>query len=312
MVWFVVGSGIGLLSQTFYVAWSGNDPSTFGSSFNSQLLWYRLMPSATYPLGVLPAILLATVPFILLCLSAWKSIILKTAWLRLAGLASIIALLFVGGILVSVKIGGGSNLHNLDAFLVSILISGVYLAGGRWRTDASSETSPARLQPAPLLAAIWIPVCFALGSGVPLRTFDAGQAQQALEYVQSMVDPLVDRGEEILFISQRHLLTFHQVTGVEMIPEYETVFLMEMAMSRNRAYLDRFHGDLSRHRFGLIVVDRLSTQIQGSENDFAEENNAWVEEVSTPILCSYTELAQLAKPPLEFLIPSTGTTDCRQ
>jgi hypothetical protein len=309
-IWFGVGVLTGLASQSLYLVLSGNDPSTFGSSLSSQLVWYRLLPSATYPLGVLPAILLAILPACLIWVSKWKSVIRRTAWIRLLGIASILTVLFVGGILVSVKIGGGSNLHNMDAFLVAILLSTSYLVNDKWKTDDELGVASTALHPAALVVAIWMPVSFVLGGGMPIKPFDRGQAQRAMGTIQSTVDRVTEKGEEILFISQRHLLTFGQIEGVEIVPEYETVFLMEMAMSRTRPYLDQFHADLAQKRFGLIIVDRLSTQLQGRDHDFAEENNAWVEEVSTPILCYYKELASLGKPPLQFLVPSISKEGC--
>ncbi len=279
VLWFVGGTLVGLVSQSLYLFLSGNDPSTFGSSFSSLLLWYRLLPSATYPLGVLPAILFASVPLCLVWIARWNSVLRRTDWIRLLGIVSALVVLLIGGILVSVKIGGGSNLHNLDAFLVAMLISAAYLLGNKWVPQAA-PMQPTAWQTAALVAAIWMPIFFALGSGLPLRSHDLEQARQALGSIQSTVDRVTAKGEEILFISQRHLLTFGQIEGVELIPEYETVFLMEMAMSRTQPYLDQFHADLTQKRFGLIVVDRLSTQLQGREHGFAEENNAWVEEVS--------------------------------
>jgi len=306
IIWFVVGSVTGFISQFLYVAISGNAPTSFGSSFTSQLLWYRLLPSATYPLGVLPAILLASLPFLLLLLSRRRREIDLTAPIRLVSISLILIILFIGGILVSVKIGGGSNLHNLDAFLVALMVAGAYLATGNWQLDYSTGGGHSSNSPAIVVCGIVMPILFVIGSGLPLRSYDPEQAQRSIAAIQSIVDPINAEGGEILFISQRHLLTFDQIHGVDMIPEYETVFLMEMAMSRNRAYLDKFHDELEHHRFDLIIVDRLSTQLQGSEHDFAEENNAWVEEVSNPILCYYEEIATLSKPPLQFLIPAKG------
>ena len=134
------------------------------------------------------------------------------------------------------------------------------------------------------------------------------QAQQSLARVQSIVSPVSSESGEVLFISQRHLLALDAIKGVDLIPEYETVFLMEMAMSRNRDFLDQFHKDLKNHRFDLIVVDHLSTQIQDRDHNFAEENNAWVEEVSYPILCHYVAVEILLDPPLQFFIPSDEQT----
>jgi hypothetical protein len=225
------------------------------------------------------------------------------------GVVAILIALFGGGILVSVKIGGGSNLHNLDAFLVALMVLGVYVAMGQWRPrdSAARETGyPSIL----VILAIWMPIFFTIGMGKPLRRFDMDQAKQSLVKIRSIVNPVTSQGGEVLFISQRHLLTLDVIEDVEIVPEYETVFLMEMAMSRNREYLDQFHHDLETHLFDLIVVDNLSTQIQYKDHNFAEENNAWVEEVSYPILCHYVAIETLREPPLQFFVPSDGQESC--
>jgi hypothetical protein len=165
--------------------------------------------------------------------------------------------------------------------------------------------------PAPLvLLVLSVPICFAIGMGRPPRAYDMHGAARSISQVRSIVEPIVEDGGSVLFISQRHLVTFGILKDVEMLPEYETVFLMEMAMSHNRVYLDDFHTDLENQVFDMIVVDRLSTQIQGREHNFAEENNAWVEEVSRPILCHYGAAYRLASPPLEFYTPLMGEHRC--
>jgi hypothetical protein len=96
-----------------------------------------------------------------------------------------------------------------------------------------------------------------------------------------------------LFINQRHLLTFDDVQKVPLVPSHELVFLMEMAMSNNTAYLDAFHDDISHQRFAMIVSEPLTTQRQGRSHGFGEENDAWVERVSEPILCYYAPTTTL-------------------
>ncbi|MGD8632158.1 MAG: hypothetical protein PVF85_01215 [Anaerolineales bacterium] len=309
LAWFVAGTALGFISQWTYIAISGNEASRFASSLSSPLLWYRLLPSATFALGVLPGILLASLPLVFVIAFRLVRIGERTEWLRTTAILAVLLILFGGGILVSVKIGGGSNLHNLDAFLIALMITGVYAGTSRWRY--SSQGSQVLPTPAPLvLLALSMPICFAIGMGKPLRTYDMQRAEQSLSRVKSIVEPIAEDGGNVLLISQRHLLTFGNLVDVEMIPEYETVFLMEMAMSRNRAYLDEFHEDLEDHVFDMIVVDRLSNQIQGREHNFAEENNAWVEEVSRPILCHYNAAYSIASPPLEFYVPLKGESRC--
>ena len=118
-------------------------------------------------------------------------------------------------------------------------------------------------------------------------------------------------GDEVLFISQRHLLTFELIRDVPLVPEYETVFLMEMAMSDNQPYLEEFHKDLREARFGLIIVAPLEKLYQGRSHAFGEENAAWVREVSEPILCYYTPLDTLDSPRLQILSPRPESERCQ-
>jgi peroxiredoxin len=101
------------------------------------------------------------------------------------------------------------------------------------------------------------------------------------------------QGGEVLFISQRHLLTFDEVQDVPLVPDYELVFLMEMAMSDNATYMDAFHSDISSQRFTMIVSEPLVIQYQGRNHAFGEENDAWVEGVSEPVLCYYEPSMEL-------------------
>jgi hypothetical protein len=77
------------------------------------------------------------------------------------------------------------------------------------------------------------------------------------------------------------------VPNVPLVAEDELVFLMEMAMSDNTAYLDAFYTDVSHQRFAMIVSEPLVIQYQGRQHSFGEENDAWVKRVSDPVLCYY-------------------------
>jgi hypothetical protein len=311
LAWLLAGPILALVSQAAYIQSSGIPAHRFASSFSSQILLYRLFPNATYPPGILAAILLASAP---MALALWYS---RRTWMpsmearSRVFLATALALLFAGGLLVSLKIGGGSNLHNLDAYLVLLLMVGsALMLGGSSEAKGAPRTS-ARL-PAFGLAAFMaaIPIVFALGEGRPWIHRDPVLATESLQVVQEQAERVVREGERVLFISQRHLTTFGMITSVPLEPEYETVFLMEMAMAGNRPYLDAFHSSLKEHEFGLIVVDRLSTAFQGSGHGFGEENDAWVREVSLPILCWYDPVLRLHEPRLDFLVPKSEGAGC--
>ena len=89
----------------------------------------------------------------------------------------------------------------------------------------------------------------------------------------------------MLFINDRQLVALGEMK-VPLVYDYEVVTLMEMAMSGNQAYLDRFYDDLASHRFAAIVSGRQNLTIK-QEGVFAEENNVWNTFVSPYILCNY-------------------------
>jgi hypothetical protein len=322
-IWVIIGTGAGYATQQAYQLWSGNPPALFGSSFTSDLLWYRLLPNPTYPLGVLPSAIMVSLP--ILCLVGLR---LLKRWrdyhpIRLLGLATILFVLFAGGIIVSVKIGGGSNLHNLDAYLSLLLVIGSLVYFERLQPDHPGtvvEAAPEQLHFTQngtlrwaeglfIAAAVAIPLYFTLvtGSQLPQRDFTA--AQSALQTIRETAQQAAQNGGEVLFINQRHLLTFNYIKDVPLVPEDELVFLMEMAMSNNTTYMDAFHSDIQNRRFALIVSEPLTIQYQGRSHSFGEENDAWVERVSEPVLCYYEPSINLDSVGVVLYVPRS--TPCK-
>ncbi len=62
LLWFISGTVVAFLGQRVYVQLSGVEEGSFYTSLSSDLLWYRLLPNATYFLGILPAALLVSLP----------------------------------------------------------------------------------------------------------------------------------------------------------------------------------------------------------------------------------------------------------
>jgi hypothetical protein len=120
----------------------------------------------------------------------------------------------------------------------------------------------------------------------------------------------VQNGGEVLFVTERQLLTFGYVSGVPLIAEYEQTELMEMAMSRNRMYLEQFYADLAAQRFDVIVAEdqKYSPQKRGS---FTEEDAAWVRYVGVPILCYYKPAEALGSNNLKFFVPRPNPAECK-
>jgi hypothetical protein len=311
--WTILGSLLAWGSQQAYQALSGNPLAYFGSSFSSDLLWYRLLPNPTYPLGILPSALLVSMP--VLCLMVLR---LLPNWrgyhpLRLLGLGAILGVLFAGGVVVSVKIGGGSNLHNLDAYLVLLLVTGSYVLfnfgadpenNHQGRGERGEGRSIGRLMPWLVGLAAAVPLLFALTAGGPWPQRDQAAAAADLAILRTAAQQAVLNGGHVLLVNQRHLLTFGEIPGVPLAPDYELVFLMEMAMAGNQAYLAAFHTDLQNHRYDLIIAEPLSVQYQGRLRSFGEENDAWVAQVSEPVLCYYRPLATLETAGVVLYVPN--------
>ena len=117
-----------------------------------------------------------------------------------------------------------------------------------------------------------------------MRELDSARA--LVERISQAATTAGRQGQRVLFISERHLIAFEGLE-VHLEPDYEKVYLMEMAMAGNSDYLNRFYADLASHRFGLIVTETLSTGLRGSEYTFGEENDVWAKRVAAPILANY-------------------------
>ena len=87
------------------------------------LLWERLLPNDTYRLGILLGIILVSAPLVILLIYLVRTRRWQLDWLRGLVVATPLALFLCVGLVVSVKIGGGSNLHNLDMFIIGLLIA---------------------------------------------------------------------------------------------------------------------------------------------------------------------------------------------
>jgi hypothetical protein len=303
LVWTLVGTGTAFLAQFIYISLSGNPQEQFGSSLTSDLLWYRLWPNATYGPGILRSVWRISFPMVLLVLARWLPNWRRFHFLRLVGITAILLVLLAGGIVVSVKIGGGSNLHNLDAYLVTLL-----LVSAAFYTFQIVPEQSQRLR---AQGALWPLVFFALlfpvrdvtqlGGALPERDFKTAWADVSI--LKETIEQATQSGGKVLFIDQRHLLTTHIIQNVPLVPEYEVVFLMEMVMGNNRPYLDRFVQDLKANRYAYIVSGTPGIHYQEPSQAFAEENNVWVERVTVPLLCYYQIAVELPDSGMSLLVP---------
>jgi len=283
--WTVVGLASALAAQAAYIPLSGNagNARAFASSFFSELLWYRLWPNDSYTLGIVPAILIVSGPLVVTMLMATREARTRLHPVRWLGLWAMLGVLFAGGLVVSVKIGGGGDLHNVDAYSALIVILAAFFLGGQVRGENGQPEQIALPWPV-AAAALLTPLLFLIPLLSPMQKYNRDVNQQALEQLKGLAEQAGQHGP-VLFINERHLLTFGQIK-LPLVPEYEAVTLMEMAMSNNQATLQQFTNDLKRQRFAGIVTGKQNVGIKEG-GSFAEENNTWNLRVSPYILCYY-------------------------
>uniref|UniRef100_A0A7C4L0T4 ABC transporter ATP-binding protein n=1 Tax=Bellilinea caldifistulae TaxID=360411 RepID=A0A7C4L0T4_9CHLR len=148
-----------------------------------------------------------------------------------------------------------------------------------------------------------MPVIWSLAEFSLPAAKDLQQAQVTLKALNQLVSSAAQRGE-VLFISQRQLLTFGYVQDVPLVADYELLLLSEASISNNRALLEKFYQDLRERRFAMIITGRLNPSYQRPKMDpFAEENNLWVDRITFPILEYYGEEAYFGEQNLQVLVP---------
>ena len=330
-------TSLGAQPDSEIVAGLGNGVtvSSVSAEASSQpLLWYRLFPNATLEYGILVSLVLAIAPLvvILIYLSATRRWHLNI-WQKLAIILPLLAFLVVG-LIISVKIGGGGNLHNLDMFIIGLLFATAiaWRNGGReWVEQAVTSPMWVRIM---ILLLIIIPGLQPLMSLKPISISedmaavmtladipDTGSVPEtlpseqdtmkALERIHQEVEIAASHGD-ILFMDQRQLLTFGYIRGIPLIPEYDKKVLINQAMSADAQYFQSFYHDLASQRFSLIISNPLHMRIQTDTDDFSEENNAWVKWVSAPVLCYYEPLVTLKKVTVQLLVPREDIATCDQ
>jgi hypothetical protein len=295
--------GIGSLANPFLYS-----PKELSTSlvFSQPLLWYRLLPNPTYSYGIIGGILLAICPLVILLI--WMAISKRWSlnWLQLlaGGVACLIFLAM--GIVASVKIGGGSNLHNLDILLITLaILSGLMLR----QTRLTSTNNWPKLAQIMLVVLFLLPCWDAFRTGSPLVLPPQQLVSGALNTIQEKVSRATEKGD-VLFIDQRQLITFDAIKNVPLVSEYEKKYLMDQAMGGNSVYFSKFYQDLKNKRFVLIVTEPLFTKEQDRSRAFSEENNAWVNWVARPVLCYYEPRGTIEEVRIQFLFPRLDTKDC--
>ena len=268
------------------------------------MLWNRLWPNDSYPLGVLTGILIVSGPLLVVLL---RSKIFSLHPLRWLALLAALTALFAGGLVVSVKIGGGGDLHNMDAYAVFVSVLAAYFIGDKVQGESAQPTAAKTFYWPVTAIALLIPLIFLIPALSPWPQFNAKGNQNTFNQLKTLVEQT--KGP-VLFINERHLVSCNQI-NVPLVPEYEAVTLMEMAMSNNQPYLQQIYTDLKNHRFAAIVSGKQNLGTK-DEGPFADENNIWNARVSPYILCYYEPAAELeaTESKIEFYVPRAEPGNC--
>jgi hypothetical protein len=310
-LWFITGTAIAFATQRLYIAFSGiSNAGDFYTSLSSTLLWERLWPNVSYTLGIVPGALLFSSPlWLVIGFSLWQR---RSDWstLRLGLIGLALLALFAGGVVVSLKIGGGADLHNMDAYAVLLMIVSAYLLFARYTPENGQTAAPVSFHWAIAALLVLVPAWLILQGKSSVQPYNPEQSQVTLTALQQRVDSVNAQGGEILFITQRHLIAMHMLQGVKLIPEYEREELMEMAMADNESYLQTFRAQLEKHRFAAIVVDSLSSNIVGADDVMGAENDAWTRYVAKRILCTYRQDQFFEADHIAVYVPQEGAARC--
>jgi len=149
-----------------------------------------------------------------------------------------------------------------------------------------------------------IPVDFTLSRISPPFTYNKATATQDLSTLRAAVETYTKSGP-VLFIYERQLLTFGMIPNVPIVPDYEVVSLMEMAISGNRTYLNEYYSDLATHRFAAIVAHKQNLGV--NTGDFIEESDAWNNLVGQPLLCQYKPVLTIPSSNIQIFVPRANS-----
>ena len=280
------------------------------------LLWYRLLPNDTLGPGVLFLVLRYTLP--LWIILAWWIFSRRWSldWVQKLAIFGALIGFFGIGLTISTKIGGGGDLHNLDMFLVTLLVVTVL-----WLMSTNQSAAqihwPVWVTALVCFLAFWVIYPFLPlhpGSDFHPRLNLAKEStiSEAFSRVREEVVQYAQTGE-VLFMEHRQLLTFGFIPAVPFVPEYEKKYMMDQAMGSNAQYFQAYYQDLAEKRFVLIVSEPLRTKRREEiGGPFSEENDAWVLWVSNPTLCFYEPLYIEPDVNIELLVPRQNPVGCEE
>lgn len=246
-------------------------------------------------MGLLPGIILMCLPVVCVVLFSFWKYKSQLHWLRWSAIAGMLIVFFVGSTVVSLRAGGGYDLHNFDSLLLLLLISGCFFGLRAVSADKPIPQEKAVLSNyAVLFGLLAVSIIFAYHPVQPIPASKSDQSAAAIQQIALLIQQNAQTGHPVLFIDDRQLLVYGMISETQIYVPYDKIELEEMAMARNPAYSQQFSTDIKNQKYSLIVSEVLPAWLKPfHKNQFARdwyENNVWVDVVSTPVLAYYTPI----------------------
>ncbi len=294
LVYLSVGGMASFGSYLVFIKATGNVIPFLDPRMHYAYFLYKLWPNAGF-VGLLPGIILLCLPVLSVVLySIWKYMN-QLHWLRWLALASLLVLFFAGSTLVSLRAGGGYDLHNYDSLLLLLFMCGCFFG-----LQAVVQDIPVHLEKAVLtdygvlFCLLAVSILFAYHPVQATPSSHTEQSAAAIQQINLLINKNAQAGHPVLFIDERQLLVYRMISETQIYVPYDKIELMEMAMARNSAYSQKFSTDIKNQKYSLIVSEVLPKWLKPfNKNQFERdwyENNVWVEVVSTPVLAYYTPI----------------------
>ncbi len=312
VLWILLGTIVSFSIYLLYLQWQPSLLDSLTTVTSSPLLFNRLFATGTNLLGILPSALLVSIPLFIVLSLYFVENKGKLHIVRVVGLCVILFIFFLGGIIASLKIGGGNNLHNLDGFLFFSSILIVYVIWNLVQPDQKIPSANVPIKGWVTMVAIIVPsVWIAINATEPLLVATPTIKKDEVQTIQNFVNSSTDEtGKPALLIYQTQLIATGAIHGVAPDPIFNNVQLMEVAMTDNEPVLAQFHAALIAQKWGLILVPPMNLEVQDVDHPFSEEHNAWVQKIVKPLLCFYQPVYNSLDFDFELLIPISDPLPC--
>jgi hypothetical protein len=294
LVYLVTGGLASFGTYLIFIKATGNVIPFLDPRMHYAYFLYKLWPNDGF-VGLLPGVTLLCLPLFAVVLFAIWKYKNQLHWVRWLAIASLLILFFAGSTLVSIRAGGGYDLHNYDSLFILLFMCGCFFGLGAVSQDKSVHLDNAVLANYPVLFCLLaVSILFAFHPVLPTPSTNVDQSAEAIQQINTLVKQYAQTDHPILFIDERQLLVYQLISDPQIYVPYDKIELMEMAMARNNAYSQKFSADIKDQKFSLIVSEVLPKWLKPyNKNQFERdwyENNVWVNVVSTPVLAYYTPI----------------------